>query len=506
MKMVKSLLLGSAAGVVAVSGAQAADLPVKAQKVEYVRICPQYGKGFFYLPGSSDVCLSITGFVRFQVNVSDGTNSGGATPSTFGAPQGADVRANGGNILNLRARYMMTFDSRAQTAYGTLRAVATAGFTYEGNPAATVAYANRGFIQIAGFTMGRAVSFFDFYSAPATSYHATMTGDTGDGGWTVFGYTAQFGGGVSATIAAEDPRRTSIVNTAVTAAGTLPAGGIGGSISVSALSGAGYTNSYAHLRMPDVVANLRWDQPWGSIQVMGALHDVASGYYVNPGTLPQVGTGSGHPSAELGWAVGAGVKLNIGQNRFDSQFTYTQGALRYLIHAQSATSYYQFGRGADGEFGYGIFSDGVFAGPGSSIELTTGWGVNLSYDHRWSPTLKTSIYGSYISISYNGLANGYLCAAQTGTAAGTGGFAGATFARPCDQDWKTWYIGSRTQWDVAKGFYVGVDVLYHKLETANSGLTTAATYSPGTHGTGVYRATDQSNWSFVFRAHRDIIP
>src|SRR5712672_4546314 len=45
MKMVKSLLLGSAAGLVAVGGAQAADLPVKAKPVEYVKICSLYGAG-----------------------------------------------------------------------------------------------------------------------------------------------------------------------------------------------------------------------------------------------------------------------------------------------------------------------------------------------------------------------------------------------------------------------------------------------------------------------------
>jgi hypothetical protein len=46
MKMVKGLLLGSAAGLLAVGGAQAADLPVKAKAVEYVRICSLYGAGF----------------------------------------------------------------------------------------------------------------------------------------------------------------------------------------------------------------------------------------------------------------------------------------------------------------------------------------------------------------------------------------------------------------------------------------------------------------------------
>ncbi len=35
-------------------------------------------------------------------------------------------------------------------------------------------------------------------------------------------------------------------------------------------------------------------------------------------------------------------------------------------------------------------------------------------------------------------------------------------------DWNTWWIGSRTQWNVTKDFYMGVDVLYPKM---NSGST-----------------------------------
>jgi len=52
MKMVKSLLLGSAAGLVAVAGAQAADLPVKAKPVEYVKVCSVDGAGCWYVPGT----------------------------------------------------------------------------------------------------------------------------------------------------------------------------------------------------------------------------------------------------------------------------------------------------------------------------------------------------------------------------------------------------------------------------------------------------------------------
>jgi hypothetical protein len=52
MKMVRSLILGSTAAFAAMSGAQAADLPVKAKAVEYVRVCSLYGAGFFYIPGT----------------------------------------------------------------------------------------------------------------------------------------------------------------------------------------------------------------------------------------------------------------------------------------------------------------------------------------------------------------------------------------------------------------------------------------------------------------------
>src|SRR5215475_3074711 len=63
MKMAKSLLLGTAAGLVAVAGAQAADMPVKAAPVQYVKICNLYGDGFYYIPGT-DICLKVGGYVR----------------------------------------------------------------------------------------------------------------------------------------------------------------------------------------------------------------------------------------------------------------------------------------------------------------------------------------------------------------------------------------------------------------------------------------------------------
>ena len=86
MKMVKSLLLGSAAGVVAVAGAQAADLPVKAKPVQYVKICTLYGDGFYYIPGS-DTCIRFGGYIRADYNWNGRTpHVQGASPARKTAP------------------------------------------------------------------------------------------------------------------------------------------------------------------------------------------------------------------------------------------------------------------------------------------------------------------------------------------------------------------------------------------------------------------------------------
>ncbi len=63
MTLMKSILLGSAAGIVAVASAQAADLPTrKAAPVEYVRVCNVGGITGWTLPGS-DTCVKFSGYM-----------------------------------------------------------------------------------------------------------------------------------------------------------------------------------------------------------------------------------------------------------------------------------------------------------------------------------------------------------------------------------------------------------------------------------------------------------
>ncbi|RWL85294.1 MAG: porin [Mesorhizobium sp.] len=69
---IKSLLLGSAAALIAVSGARAADAVTVAEPepAEYVKICDVYGAGYFYIPGT-ETCLRIGGYVRYDIGVGD---------------------------------------------------------------------------------------------------------------------------------------------------------------------------------------------------------------------------------------------------------------------------------------------------------------------------------------------------------------------------------------------------------------------------------------------------
>jgi hypothetical protein len=222
MRPVKQVLLASAAGIVAAASAQAADLPVKAKPVEYVRVCDLYGAGFWYVPGT-DTCIKVGGFIRFETNF-NGDGGGQPTGTSGGAGNfnGAYTRANG--QTSFRERSLTSFDARTQTEYGTLRSymdigqftqenLGTAGGTATTNPpagtpfSAITVYNTRAFIQFAGMTAGRMRSFFDmvFLNAYINAGSARYNGDSSPNGITGIAYTWQFGGGLSASLSLEDP-------------------------------------------------------------------------------------------------------------------------------------------------------------------------------------------------------------------------------------------------------------------------------------------------------------
>jgi hypothetical protein len=312
--------------------------------------------------------------------------------------------------------------------------------------------------------------------------------DTGDAGNFELAYTAQLGNGLSATIAAEDPlanRRGAIWN-------ATPAG----VVTAIAPGASAVPNSYVGLNWPDVVGNLRLDGAWGSAQVMAAIHDTSATYY-------GATTGTGHPDNATGWAVGGGIKINapmIGKgDYFQAEVNYAVGANGYVAAGMGATAYGATRSG--GTYGYGYGADAVYSGVlGQQLQLTTAWGVNASYEHFWNAQWKTSVYGMYMAYDYNNTANTLMCADE---AAGlTAIISGAGL---CNNDWSYWTAGSRTQWNVTKNFYMGVDVIYMHLDTASKGLV--ATFPAiGSQSGGNRTIQDQDAWAGYFRVHYDFYP
>src|SRR5712692_2838032 len=297
MKMVKSLILGSAAGLFAMSGAQAADLPVKAKAVEYVKICSLYGAGFFYIPGT-DTCIKLGGYLRIDTTFNGGIYDAPAWSGDIG--QQNRYR----DYFAARSRMALTVDTRTATEYGVVRTFGQADFQFStlNNNSANPATASQAspvgganlldtpgggyvaveyvFIQFAGFTFGKSSSAF---ATPWNGYPGNNSSFLLGGHDTVTGvnniqYTAQFGNGVSGTIGLDDP---TVFNRTVV-----------GNLSIPLTATLGTANAYAGVHAPDIVGNIRVDQAWGLFQVSAAAHEVSGSYnLLNTAAAPAGATG-----------------------------------------------------------------------------------------------------------------------------------------------------------------------------------------------------------------------
>jgi len=165
---IKSLLLGSAAALAAVSGAQAADAIVAAEPepMEYVRVCDAFGTGYFYIPGT-ETCLKVGGYVRFELQLGQagpigtyGNNAGGIGVYTGSAPS---------DNWDAFQRAQIDITAKNDTELGTLTSVASVRWDNSdntlwnaGNNAGnTSAYINEAYIQLGGFKIGRYLNWWD---------------------------------------------------------------------------------------------------------------------------------------------------------------------------------------------------------------------------------------------------------------------------------------------------------------------------------------------------------
>jgi hypothetical protein len=140
---IKSLLIGSAAALAAVSGAQAADAIVAAEPepLEYVRVCDAFGTGFFYIPGT-ETCLKFGGYIRFQTDI------------------GRD--RSGTSDWNSFTRAQFEVDTRTDTELGALRGfIGFRGNAGNGAASSSSVFVDQAFIELGGLKVGKFYNWWD---------------------------------------------------------------------------------------------------------------------------------------------------------------------------------------------------------------------------------------------------------------------------------------------------------------------------------------------------------
>ncbi|CAM1626772.1 Porin [Bartonella choladocola] len=253
---IKSLLLGSAAALIAVSGARAADVVVaEPEPVEYVRVCDAYGEGYFYIPGT-ETCMRISGYVRADIKGGD----------NVGARKRGQIDRD---TYAWRTRATLRFHTASETELGTLRTFIELrsqwdeGAEWDGKGDSASGQLRFAFIELGGIRVGLDESIFNHW----TGYFGNVINDDiltpmAYTRTNVISYTFNAGNGFSAILGVEQ-----------------------GNDELSNASDYGYkyysdiddVASRKHKLSgkiddytPNVVGGLKYVQGWGGVSVVGA--------------------------------------------------------------------------------------------------------------------------------------------------------------------------------------------------------------------------------------------
>jgi Porin subfamily len=549
MTLIKSMLLGSAAAIVAVAGAQAADLPTrKAAPVQYVQICNVGGITGWVLPGS-DTCVKLSGYITGQFEGGNLQNSyqwgtvgqvvtaasNPAAPVTY--PGLVSVLTANPNLVpawtqvNQRVliahpdtfnrnetgwttRANFGFDFASNTAYGPLighfdiNSEAGNGFDNVNNT-----YLNTGYVTWAGITAGKAASFYSFTGGGDNWANFASPDQKGFNEPDLLAYTASFGGGFSATIAAQSPGQETQNGASGngTQIGFPNNGNVGG-------NNGGFLNpvniTFGGQRWPDFVGNLHVKQGWGEAQVSGVVHDVnvtANGGGVNfyndalgdnfpfscglTGALPCNGR-----KTQTGWGVDAGVKFNL-QGWWGGWWGAGDNILFTGSYTQSAFWYSGLPDMMWGENGQvngngqpWYAADAYFNPLTNTWSRPTAWSVSGLLEHHFTPQFYLDLEGSIGGIQWSNMGGG--CNLAIGLAACS---VSQAVNGPLSPHAFTWLIGADLGWNPVTNLNFDLELMYQSTNQErpsgflgtiyNQGLvnpdgSSAAFFVPGQwHGT-----------------------
>ncbi|MDQ0314793.1 porin [Amorphus orientalis] len=369
----KAILIGVATSVACASGASAADIPLAAapEPIDYVRVCDAYGAGFYYIPGT-DTCLNVSGRVRAEYRLFD-------FDQAFRQGIQAPSQARDFDSTEFRARGYIYMDSRTNTEFGLLRTYTELYGTVDGAGPVDMTL-EHAYIQFGGFTFGRGQSFYDFVNY--STYASVFTPQVSDQKTNLAAYTFVFGNGFSSSLSIEDAesRRTEIGGPySTTTTSVVGFDSSGNPITATTTTGVGYGGT----KYPDLVANLRVDQGWGSAQLMGAMHQVWPGYRAE-----------GTASSKIGFAAGGGVLVNLpfGMNTaLNLTGTYANGASSY---ASTSTTGFFSPRGFLVET-----VDASFNPATGDIETAQAWSVSGGVGTQITPEVGFALQGGFFQLS-----------------------------------------------------------------------------------------------------------
>ena len=498
MTLIKSLLLGSAAGIVAVASAQAADLPTKkAAPVEYVRVCNVGGITGWTLPGS-DTCVKFSGYVTAQFeggNLNTQYNYGSIGDAATAAanplvPQSAAVAAGLAAISPLDSRTTQrvliqaspaqnntsfnrnetgwttranfSFDMASNTAWGPLighfdlNSEAGNGFDNVNNT-----YLNTGYLTWAGITAGKAQSFFSFVGGGDNWANFASPDQKGFNEPDLLAYTASFGGGFTATIAAQSPGQEAGAN--FSGAGTDVGAPNFANIGVNGLSPSLIT--FGGQKWPDFVGALHVKQGWGEAQVSGVIHNVNvvdTAYNTAPfnNVTGALGCGVDNTLAcnayhnQVGWGIDAGVKVNL------PSFGAGDDAILTGAYTQSAVWYSGLPDmmwGENGQVngnGQPMFMQDAFFNPiTNQWSKPTAWSISALVEHHFTPTFYLDLEGSVGQLKWNNMGGGcYILGFGCGV---------AQFAQgPVSPSATTWLIGADLGWNPVTNLNFDLELMY----------------------------------------------
>ncbi len=437
MKFTKSLLLGSAATLVVVAGAQAADLPTKkgAPAAEYVKVCKVGDIAGFVIPGS-DTCLKISGYVNAQIamgNVSDERKIYWIYHHVFGSHAEESTTSAGNNVSDIGyyTRGQVNFDAVTNTAMGPLLAhIELQGDSGDGRfdagSTGSGVVLNAGYVQWAGVTAGKHGSFYD-YLAGGDTWKDFFSPDHSGTPINLLAYTATFGGGFSATLSLEQNESVAGVN--------IPWYHPYAWFGAPTTSGVyGASGAELGVRAPDIVASLDVTQSWGGAHLAGVAHNVRLEY-------------SGSAATDLdtwGYGVIGGVTFNLPMlsagSKIAFQGAYGHGAIAYSGATSPAWGEQDQGFNTNGNGTLFPMADAIYTG-GDTWALSNAWSAAAQLTWKVSPNFEIDPEIAYASVDY--------------------GSSAATYWNPIlSQKATAWWVGAVFDWSPVKNLDFALDAVY----------------------------------------------